>query len=227
MIWEMVRAFRGANFCGLAASPLDDVSLTVSCAGREYLTTHTSSDRGAHWTDHTVFDFETVPASMVTVAYDSAGNAYTTFVDGVATGNRVYVARGVGGTWSVQEVTPFTGSFREVWTTAGAPGEAGIAFYATPDVAPGSSSEWHVYGGVTADGLSDVPSWSIARADPRRVITGMFAPPDFLQCVIDPSGTLYVAFSIDNGPADPLHAAPPNFDHDIYVARQASGPNLG
>ena len=221
--WTQLRAFNGAHYCGLGASPLDDVTVTVVCADFKALRAYESTDRGTTWRSSTVHSYAGNPAPMLSVAFDGAGVAYTAFLDVVSSGNKVYVARTSGSGWSVDDVTPFTGSFREVWVTAGAASSVGIGFYGSSDLALSPSSEWHVYGGLSADASSSDPTWSIARVDPNVVIHGPIAPPDFMQVTMDPSGTLFVAYSRETT-SDLAHAPPPNFDHDIYVARQVAGP---
>jgi hypothetical protein len=217
LTWSAGHAFADAQFCGIAASPRDDHSLAVACvtrvAGRQHLVVHRTADNGTTWTARDVLTYRGRADSFVSIAYDRGGTLTSAVADVVSGGNRLYVATGTTRGWSVRDVTPFRGSFQHVWTTAGAAGHAGLAFYGTGDVTPSSTSRWHVYAGSASGGR-----WSIVRADPVQVMQAAFAPADFLQCVIAPDGRLYVAYS-RAATTDVLHAPPPDFDHDIYVVR--------
>jgi hypothetical protein len=227
--WSEARSFPRANFCGVAASPSDASSLTVVCATRTpegpTLTVHTSLDRGETWEDERIHRFHGLPAPFPSVAYDAAGNVYTVFIDVVEGGNKLYLGRSRKGAWAVRDITPLTGSLREAWVTARRAGKVGVAFYGSDSVTPDASSTWHVYAGVSGNAASASPRWSFARVDQTPVIHAPYAPPDFLQCVIAPDGTLFVAYSRE-ATSDLFHAPPPDFDHDIFVARQLGGPNL-
>jgi hypothetical protein len=227
--WSEARAFPRASFCGVAASPRDDTSVTVACATRTSegprLTVHTSLDRGGSWEDREIHRFEGQPAPFPSVAYDGAGNVYTVFIDSVQADNKLYIGRLRRGTWETRDITPLRGSLREAWVTAGRDGEVGVAFYGSDSVTPDASSTWHVYAGVSGNAGSPSPRWSFARVDEKPVIHAPYAPPDFLQCVLAPDGTLFVAYSRE-ATSDLFHAPPPDFDHDIFVARQLEGPNL-
>ncbi len=216
--WTTGTTFPDAQFCGLAASSTDTVSVAVACVVRtgegQRLVVHRSGDAGLTWTAQTVHSYRGRADSFVSVAFDRGGTLVTAFGDGLPGGHRLYVAGGSWRGWSVRDVTPFRGAFQHVWVTADGRGRAGLAFYGTSTPTPTASSDWFVYAGLRRG-----TSWPIARADVRPVLRAVYAPADFLQCVIAPNGRLYVAYS-RSATTDLLHAPPPDFDHDIYVVRE-------
>lgn len=212
LTWSTGHAFPDAQFCGLATSPKEVAVACVTRAGSgQRLVLHRSADAGATWTARDVHSYKGRADSFVSVAYDKGGTPVTAFADGLATGHRLYVAYGQ----AVRDVTPFRGAFQHVWVAADGKGKVGLAFYGTSAPTPTATSDWYVYGGVAGASRK----WSIARADSRPAMRGVFAPADFLQCVVAPNGRLYVAYS-RAVPTDVLHAPPPDFDHDIYVVSE-------
>lgn len=221
--WSLGTAFPDSQFCGLAASPSDEVSLAVACVVRtpegQRLAVYRSADAGLTWSEHTVHMYGGRADSFISIAYDQGGTLVTAFAEAAATGHRLYVARGTARGWTVRDVTPFRGAFQHVWTTADAKGKVGLAFYGTDSPTPSAASDWHVYAGVAE---SSRGSWAIARADKVPVIRAPYPPADFLQCIIAPNGRLYVAYS-RSATTDVLHAPPPDFDHDIFVVSERAG----
>ncbi len=212
LTWSPGHAFADAQFCGLATSPSEVVVACVTRVGaQQRLVVHRSADAGATWTARDVFTYKGRPDSFVSVAYDKGGTPVTAFADGLPSGHRLYVAYGT----AIRDLTPFRGAFQHVWVAADGKGRVGLAFYGTSSPSPTSTSDWYVYGGVAGPSRK----WSIARADPRPVLRAVYAPADFLQCVVAPNGRLYVAYS-RAAVADALHAPPPDFDHDIYVVSE-------
>ena len=216
--WSTGTTFPDAQFCGLAASTTDSVSVAVACVertvGGQRLVVHRSGDAGLSWTARPVHTYRGRADSFVSVAFDRGGMLVTAFADGLAGGHRLYAASESRRGWSVRDVTPFRGAFQHVWATADGRGRAGLAFYGTASPTPTATSDWFVHAGVRRGS-----SWSITRADPVPVMRAPLAPADFLQCVIAPNGRLYVAYSRSTT-TDLLHAPPPDFDHDIFVVRE-------
>lgn len=99
-----------------------------------------------------------------------------------------------GNAWITHDITPFEGSFENVWATAGSGDRLDIGFYATPDTQLDDESEWYVHVGRVHDASQADPDTTFQGLDPEPVITGPNAPPDFLQTDIGPRDEMHIVY---------------------------------
>lgn len=235
MTWSTGFGLANSGWCTIAANPADDQTVYAVCdqavasdtadatlppANRERVTVWKSTDRGSSWTMTPVAPMaQGLTDGYPGVAVDDAGTAYAAWPDGdygdSATTRLSYAYEGEDGSWTVQDITPFEGSFDEVWVTAGSQGTLAVTFYGTPDTQPGEETEWFAYAMVTDAANQAGTSWQITKIDLDPVARGAGSPDDFFQSDLGPDDRLHVTYDREDGE-----------DHSVLYAVQAQGENL-
>lgn len=241
MTWSAPYGFTDSGWCTPAASPADDRTVLVTCdrgsgtfGGDGEIVAYLSTDRGSTWNDTVVAPLEDgLTDGYPSAAFDDAGNAYVAWPDGDLGGDgrtRVRVGVGVNGTWTTHDVTPFAGSFEEVWASAGTEGRLAVAFYGTNDTQPGGDAAWYPYAVVTDDATAADPTWHVRRLTDEPVVESGNAPDDFMQVAVGPDDRVHVAFErtgMQSSTDDPTHPTHSGEVGNLFHVGQVSGPGLG
>ncbi|HEX8281647.1 MAG TPA: hypothetical protein VF551_09730, partial [Chthoniobacterales bacterium] len=143
-----------------------------------------------------------------------------------------------GATWSSPvRVDPPTGPFATKvnlfpWIETGpTPGSVGIVWYGTKQAANDDNAQWKVYFAQSFNANGNAPEFRVAEVtEPQHFIHGsniseMGLNPtggsnrnliDYFQVSFDPLGAAVIAYTDDHN----------DFDGNVYVARQISGPGI-
>lgn len=247
LTWSVGRVVPHSGWCGVEASPLDDVSVYIVCIADAqpatprcigsicfdtYLPGKTvfideSHDRGASFTRTIMGSIVGSNPGFPSITIDRAGNVYAAWADVRASiQSKLAMGRWTPGEgWStlLVPVEPGVGTISRAWIDSGSDGVVSIAYYGTPALRPDGSSEWRTYVAVTADADAASPTWETTEIS-GVVTVGNTAPGDFMQNVVGPDDRVHVVFGKDIPAPDALHTL--DYTQDIYYAGQLAGPNL-
>lgn len=229
--WSPGLSFPDSWWCTLAPSKVQVGTVHIGCSmrradGADEGAIFTSTDGGDTFSSTTVATFGSEALStdeFVGTAADEGGNVYLAFPDDnlsdEAPGQLKVGVKTANGTTRSLNVTPFAGSFGNVWAAAGSEGTLAVAFHATRDVPDTNDSRWYPYVLVSGNADEPDPRFQLARLDARPASTGNSPPLDFFQVDVGPQDRVHVAF-----PRDP--AGDGSIAGPILYAGQTAGANL-
>lgn len=215
--FEPSRAFPNALWCEPAVHPQQPTSAVIGCSeledgyqgatdvsGPGQQVAWTTRDGGRTWHRSLISARSTNltgASNWATTAMDASGAVYHAWADDTIwddePGRLRLGVRLPGSAWTVQDLTPFEGSFYRAWVDAGASGRVAIAFYATVDVSPDEETEWYPYVLTTSDSGGEGSSWTLTRLDENATGTrrGGSPPADYLEADVGPDGRVHVAWA--------------------------------
>lgn len=233
--WTLGALFAGSNWCDIAVSPTDPALQWVFCVDEipiestgPRITLHASTDLGASWQATDLGLLATGFADRFpSIQATAAGLALAAWADDDPEDDAPAVLQvlrqGQGQEPEVLDVTPFNGTVQRPWVCAD-DRVAAVAFYATEDVIPGTSSEWHAYALMTGELAAVEPAWTLVQLDPTPVAVRGGSPADFFQCSVALDGAVHVTYLRESGPP-PLPVSVV-YGGEILHVRQTAGPNL-
>lgn len=194
--WSLGHAFPAADYCHVAASPVDDRTVAVACTPAvgvrvglsDSVVAYVSGDRGVTW-DETVLG-PAVPSpgtNYPSVAFSPNGEAFAFWVDD-GTPSTLHLWAWDGVDWSKSSVPESEVRAANPWVAAGSNGSVGLAFYGH------DGDAWSLH----AWKRSDVRNWS-HWTDPEPVSRGPCPPEDFFQAAFDGDARLNIVYQRDPG----------------------------
>jgi hypothetical protein len=189
--WSLGHAFPGADYCHIAASPTDDVTVAAVCtpggigiAPNVGVTAYWSHDRGKNWNTADLGALGAVPSmDFPSVSFASDGTAAAAWA--VDAGAKMMMATYQDDSWHVVPAPATNGTIGPPWVAAGRGGALGVAAYEH------EGNQWYLH--AWAGNASGWRTWR----DPIAVGQDTTPPKDFLQTAMDAQNFLHIAYQRD------------------------------
>lgn len=189
--WSLGHALPGADYCHVAASPADDVTVAAVCTpggvgvGPQLgVTAYWSHDRGANWRSADLGPLGAAPSqNQPSVSFAPDGTATAAWAVEGASAMRMATFR--NDAWTVLAPPQPNGTISPPWIAAGPQGAVGVAAYEQ------EGHQWYLHAWTA--GASTWREWR----DPLAVGHDAQPPQDFFQSAMDAHGMLHIVYQRD------------------------------